>query len=142
MIRVLIVCGSRGVRLTLEQKNAYLRLLIDEDVQEVWTGKGTGIDEEAERIAQDLGLKTRGFPADWRRYDLGPEKKNPAGPIRNRQMATEADPATDACLAFPGGSGTSDMVRCAANRGLRVLDWRTGNAPLLEGLRRLLGEIG
>lgn len=45
------------------------------------------------------------FTPDWKQYGRG------AGPIRNQQMLDEGKP--DLVLAFPGGKGTTDMVRRA-----------------------------
>lgn len=52
------------------------------------------------------------YPADWAKYGRA------AGPIRNRRMISEGKP--DLVLAFPGGRGTSDMVRRAELAGITV----------------------
>lgn len=43
-----------------------------------------------------------------------------AGPIRNQRMLDEGAP--DLVVAFPGGRGTSDMVRRAKRAGVKVIE--------------------
>ena len=51
------------------------------------------------------GIDCRAYPADWDKWGRS------AGPRRNSEMLTEEKP--DAVIAFPGGSGTRDLVRRA-----------------------------
>jgi predicted Rossmann-fold nucleotide-binding protein len=60
-------------------------------------------------IAREIEVEV--FPADWRTL------RSRAGPIRNQQMA---DAGADACIAFPGGTGTADMCRRAQAAGIEV----------------------
>ena len=53
------------------------------------------------------------FPAEWDKYGVS------AGPIRNQKMIDEGKP--DLVFAFPGGRGTTDMIRRAAVAGIRVV---------------------
>lgn len=46
--------------------------------------------------------------------------KTAAGPIRNRKMLKEGKP--DIVVAFPGGSGTADMIKIATAAGVKVFD--------------------
>lgn len=46
--------------------------------------------------------------------------KTAAGPIRNRKMLKEGKP--DIVVAFPGGSGTSDMIKISVTAGVKVFD--------------------
>lgn len=64
--------------------------------------------------AADHGISAEGFPADWRKYGKS------AGPLRNQQMIDEGKP--DLVVAFPGGTGTADMVRRAKAAGIRVIE--------------------
>ena len=48
------------------------------------------------------------------------EHGNAAGPIRNRHMMTWKP---DAVIAFPGGSGTADMVSIARKAGIPVYEY-------------------
>jgi hypothetical protein len=74
-----------------------------------------GVDLQAERWAEVNATPASGYPAPWR--TLGRR----AGPVRNQLMLTE-NPLIDLCVAFPGGSGTADMMRKAQDKGIPV--WR------------------
>lgn len=54
------------------------------------------------------------YPANWNLH------KTAAGPIRNRKMLKEGKP--DIVVAFPGGSGTADMIKIATAAGVKVFD--------------------
>lgn len=54
------------------------------------------------------------YLADWKRYGKR------AGPIRNQQMLDEGKP--DLVIAFPGGTGTADMIRRSKAAGLQVIE--------------------
>jgi hypothetical protein len=66
-------------------------------------GCARGADSLCGRYASERGWKVRRFPANWLR--LGKR----AGVVRNQQMIDEFHP--DIAVAFPGGRGTSDMIR-------------------------------
>jgi hypothetical protein len=59
-----------------------------------------GADLLAQRWAEARGIENEGYPMVGRQ-----------GPARNSRMIKEGSPTH--CLAFPGGSGTDDMVRKA-----------------------------
>lgn len=86
-------------------------------ITEVVSGGARGADAAGERWAEMRGIPIRRFPADWNKHGKG------AGPIRNQQMAEYAD----ALIAFPGGRGTSDMLRRAHD--LRLPIYTTTAAP-------------
>lgn len=54
------------------------------------------------------------FNADWSLHGKA------AGPLRNQKMLDEGRP--DLVVAFPGGSGTADMVRRAKAAGIRTIE--------------------
>lgn len=54
------------------------------------------------------------FSADWALYGKA------AGPIRNQRMLDEGKP--DLVVAFPGGTGTADMVRRATAAGIEIIE--------------------
>lgn len=54
------------------------------------------------------------YPANWKAHGKG------AGPIRNQQMLDEGKP--DLVVAFPGDSGTADMVWRAKKAGVKVIE--------------------
>lgn len=55
----------------------------------------------------------REFRAAWNRWG------NAAGPIRNQQMIDEGEP--DLVVAFPGSSGTLDMIKRSQKAGIEVI---------------------
>lgn len=73
-------------------------------------GKARGADTLGASWARDRGLDVENFPADWGLHG----KK--AGILRNTQMAEVAQ----ACIAFPGGRGTANMIEQATTKGLIV----------------------
>ncbi len=76
-------------------------------------GAAKGADQCAANWAAKRGVPMRGFPADWQLHGRS------AGAKRNRQMLIEGRP--DLVVAFPGGTGTSDMIGAAEQRGVPVL---------------------
>lgn len=65
------------------------------------SGGARGADTLAEKYAQERGLGLQVFKADWEGQGLS------AGMNRNRQMAEVGD----VLVAFPGGTGTENMVQ-------------------------------
>lgn len=83
----------------------------------VISGGAKGADTLAIRWAtkeeyEDLKLEV--YPADWINH------RKAAGPIRNQQMLDEGEP--DLVVAFPGGTGTADMIRRAKKAGVDVIE--------------------
>lgn len=54
------------------------------------------------------------YPADWKKHGKA------AGPIRNQQMIDIGKP--NVVIAFPGGSGTADMVNRAKKANIKVIE--------------------
>ena len=78
-------------------------------------GAATGADTMADKYAKNHNIAALSFPvskADWKKYGKS------AGPRRNRQMLRDGKP--DLIMAFPGGSGTADMVKQARKAGVPV----------------------
>lgn len=78
-------------------------------------GGATGADSLADDWARDRGVPRRPYAVskfEWQRYGRG------AGPMRNARMLADAKP--DGVVAFPGGSGTADMVFKAEAAGVPV----------------------
>ena len=75
-------------------------------------GMAKGADMLGARYAQERGYYIRYFPADWDKYGKR------AGPIRNEEMAKNAD----ALVAFWDGesSGTKNMIEIAKQYNLAV----------------------
>lgn len=82
------------------------------EVGTVLSGGASGVDAAGERVARAFGLPVERYPADWNRHGRA------AGPIRNRQMAENAD----ALVAVWNGKsrGTRNMIETARSLGLRV----------------------
>ena len=75
-------------------------------------GDAPGADSIADEWAEFREIATAVYPADWDRYGKR------AGPIRNALMLDEEQP--DVVLAFPGGTGTDNMIRLARQAGVPV----------------------
>jgi YspA, cpYpsA-related SLOG family len=78
-------------------------------------GKLRGADRWADEWAQARGITVLPFPVTpsaWARHGLR------AGPMRNLHMLAATNP--DAGVAFPGGSGTADMVARLQAAGVPV----------------------
>lgn len=108
-----IVCGSRDY-----DDRAALYRALDHLVSlcgpfEVIHGDARGADRLAGKWAEDRDLKVTAVPADWKAHGKA------AGPIRNREMLKYRP---DAVIAFPGGSGTADMMKAADKEGVLVLE--------------------
>ena len=120
----LLVCGGRQydnrthVFATLDRVHAKRPIAV------VIHGKAAGADTLAGEWADANGIEVWAFPANWERDGRG------AGPIRNQAMLDASKPG--GVVAFPGGSGTADMVRRAEAAGVKVMhvkpveDWLEG----------------
>lgn len=103
----LIVSGGRDFNDLDFAVDALLRFHAYRPVTELITGEAEGADSIGKAWAEEMGITHTGFPVldtDWK--TLGPK----AGHVRNAQML---DYGPDAVLAFPGGTGTQDMVDIA-----------------------------
>ena len=110
MARVIIAGGRNFVG-----TNAHCLWLVKKlkklGATEIISGGCSGADKFGERAAKYLSLPCTIINADWKKNGMA------AGPMRNEEMAKIAD----ACILFPGGSGTHDMHRRAVEHGLRVI---------------------
>lgn len=107
-------------------------------VDVVIEGEAPGADIFSRFWAKDRGIPVQPYPAQWDQYrpPSGSARKNPAGPIRNREMLADGQP--DMVVAFHENllesRGTRDMVDVARKAGVpvRVLpserDWLDGLA--------------
>lgn len=82
-------------------------------------GGARGADYLARTWAHGNGIPVVTCDADWKRYG------NAAGILRNAAMLAKYQP--DAVVAFPGGSGTADMIARAEAAGVPV--WRVKVDP-------------
>lgn len=106
----LIIAGGRDYQPTVSDEDTVREVVAAWKVTEIVSGGASGADSFGERMAEQLGLPCRRFPADWATQGRS------AGPRRNRRMVEYAD----AALIFPGGRGTASMAREAARAGLKV----------------------
>ncbi|MBB2962906.1 SLOG family protein [Methylobacterium sp. R2-1] len=112
-----LVCGGRD----FTDKGAIVRALapykpvpwnaVSEHIV-IHGGCPTGADKLADEWCAVYGVRKRVYLADWSKHGRA------AGPIRNQRMIDEGRP--DLVLAFPGGRGTTDMVRRASAAGIEV----------------------
>lgn len=110
-----IIAGGRdfsNLQFLTESCNAVLKPLMKDNAITVISGNAPGADRIGERYAQEKGLKIKRMPANWKKYGKA------AGPIRNREMAEQAD----ALIVFWDGSsrGTAHMIDITRKKGLEV----------------------
>jgi hypothetical protein len=110
-VRVL-VCGGRDYNDRDRIWNTLCEIDASQKIDTVIHGGATGADNEGMIWAQTMDRLHAPFAAEWRRFG------NRAGPIRNQRMLDEGKP--DLVVAFPGGRGTTDMVRRAKAAGVPV----------------------
>lgn len=103
-----LVCGGRdylNYARMCEVLNAY-------SIDAMCHGAARGADSLAGTYAKYHRVRCEEFPADWERDGKA------AGPIRNRVMLESFCP--DLVVAFPGGKGTTHMVKLAQKAGVPV----------------------
>lgn len=120
---IFIVAGGRDFA-DAERLNAVLDWFATGTMTAVMQGGAKGADKLAADWAKrnELIVEHLPRPADWDKYQVPAGKKNPAGVIRNQQMAQEAD----ALIAFWDGRspGTKDMIEKATRANLEVHIYR------------------
>ena len=115
MLTTLLVCGGRDyvdhnkVFSTLNRINREvgIKMIIHGDCP-------TGADYLCKLWAEDKNICQKPIPAQWDVYGKR------AGPIRNQEMLDLYGDDIDHVLAFPGGSGTEDMISRSIRYGLDV----------------------
>lgn len=80
-------------------------------------GDARGADTWAKEWAMAEHIPEIPFPAKWKRPNGTRDLQ--AGHKRNQQMIDEGHP--DLILAFPGGSGTADMIRRGREHNIPVI---------------------
>jgi predicted Rossmann-fold nucleotide-binding protein len=110
---VIVTGGRRGV-----SKQFVFESLTEYDekigtIRELAHGDAQGVDRDAAAWAKANGVVRRKFPAQWNKFQKA------AGIIRNRKMLKTVKP--DLVLAFPGGTGTQNMVEIAERGGYKVI---------------------
>ncbi len=108
-----IICGGRDY--SDDRKFwRHMEALNDQyDLTCVIQGGAPGADYFAKCWADEQKIPVETYRADWGAHGKA------AGPIRNRQMLREGRP--DMVVAFPGGRGTTNMIKQATEAGVRVI---------------------
>lgn len=108
-----IIAGGRDFFPLIKHTQWLEKSLKTLQATEIVSGCASGADKFGEDTATKLRLPIKKFPANWKEFGKS------AGPIRNQQMAEYAN----ACILFPGGSGTADMKRRALHHNLIVIEY-------------------
>ena len=109
-----LVCGGRDFSDRKMMREVLSRIHAERPFTCLIHGGAAGADRLAEDWGRDEGLPVIRVDANWDRYGRS------AGPIRNGWMLDLCQP--DAVVAFPGGSGTADMVARARAAAVEVLE--------------------
>lgn len=112
----ILVCGGRFYKNISAVFHALDTLHAKRGITLIIQGGATGADSLAHQWANMRNVPCQEFAADWKKHGRA------AGPMRNAQMLIEALP--DGVVAFPGDSGTKDMISKAEKAGIKV--WKTG----------------
>lgn len=113
-----VVCGGRDYSDLCAIYTTLTALWREHGALVVIQGGATGADSLARAWAAENAVECITEAADWKTHGKA------AGPLRNQSMLTKHKP--DAVLAFPGGRGTTDMVKRARGAGVRIIE---GNTP-------------
>jgi len=108
-----LVCGGRDFHDELRVILGLNQIHADSPITVLINGGARGVDRLAWKWALDREIPVRVVLADWALHGRR------AGPIRNQKMLDEEKP--EIVVAFPGGTGTADMVRRAKKAGLWVI---------------------
>lgn len=114
-----LVCGGRTF-FGKAEKNLVFDTLAEIGPDLIIHGGASGADGLAGAYAEGTGTPCMVFPAPWKA--LGRR----GGPERNGWMLLFGEP--DLVVAFPGGSGTANMVRQARDAGVAVRQVELGGA--------------
>lgn len=110
---IILVCGGRHYH-DYEAVKRALDSISGQGIDLVIHGGASGADKLGRAWADENGIHHAEVPALWHR--LG---RREAGPKRNRAMLLLQPHMV---VAFPGRSGTADMIRAAESAGVVV--WR------------------
>jgi len=111
-LRVL-VCGGRDFENREWLYHELDQLHSEKPINLIIQGGAVGADRLAKSWANSRYIDWVEVPADWKVYGKS------AGSIRNQRMLDEQKP--DLVVAFPGGTGTADMVKRAMKAGVSVI---------------------
>lgn len=109
-----LVCGGREYLDTRHIHATLDRVHAKHGITLIITGGARGADVRANAWAISKRIpyiSDEITPEEWDAYGKG------AGPMRNKRLLSHRP---EACVAFPGGSGTRDMMNQAAKAGIPV----------------------
>jgi len=113
-VRKVIIAGGRDYVPTKGHTREIAKILkalrVPWDQIEIVSGGARGADAFGEKLAKNVGMQLKVFPANWEKYGRG------AGHIRNKEMAKYAE----ILIALPGGRGTANMIETALDEFLNV----------------------
>lgn len=109
-----LVCGGRNYWDRDRVSAVLLKLNGEIGIECLIEGGARGADQLARQWAYAQNIPSQTFEADWE------NQGSFAGPMRNARMLDEGKP--DLVIAFPGGRGTSDMVKKARRAGVKVVE--------------------
>lgn len=118
LVGVLLVCGGRDYADRERVWRVLDRTAERVEILAVRHGAARGADSLAGEWARERGYPVEARPADWYPARLGGRLDRGAGPRRNAEMLAEG--GVVAVVAFPGDSGTANMVERARRAGLPV----------------------
>lgn len=121
LVFILLITGGRDFNDADMFRECITRTVQRYGVTHQIDGDAAGADRGARTVAISLGVQPVIVPAMWDYYKSQAEKTgrgNPAGPIRNQNMARLKP---DLCLAFPGGAGTKNMIEQCHRYGIKVV---------------------
>jgi predicted Rossmann-fold nucleotide-binding protein len=107
-----LVCGGRDYSDVLFLNQTLYQCFKWWKLKTIITGGAKGADSLAHQWAVTMGLMTDVHYAQWDKYGKS------AGYKRNMQMLMEGKP--DVVIAFPGGTGTENMITIARRANVPV----------------------
>jgi len=110
---IVLVCGGRDYRDDILMVKTLDKINHGWPITKLIHGGANGADELAGVWAKSKAIRVQEFRANWTRYGKA------AGPMRNQRMIDEGQPKM--VVAFPGGSGTADMISRAEKAGVPVV---------------------
>ena len=115
-----IIAGSRDITVSDEDMDAHVdewERIHGTRLRSVVCGMARGVDTSGRMWAEQRGIPVWHYPADWDTHGRS------AGPIRNREMAENAD---GLILVWDGSSrGSANMLSQARQHKLRIYEVRT-----------------
>lgn len=120
----ILVCGGRNFN-DYELMHKILGRMFNGEYDTLIHGDAPGADRLSETWLKHnfkMFQPIQRYPADWKKHGYG------AGPIRNQQMLDEGKP--DIVIAFPGGTGTKDMIDKAKKAGKIVIEISAPTKPV------------